>query len=88
MIKDGKLKIADFGFAKKVNNKYSPNISCVGTPLYSSLQLLLAESYSSKVDIWAIGFIFYELLHGKTPYKAETQFQLVQNIKTQKIEIS
>ena len=44
----------------------------VGSPLYMSLQVLTGKPYSSKCDIWSLGCIFYQLLHGRTPWNAET----------------
>jgi calcium-dependent protein kinase len=35
------------------------NNTIVGTPLYMAIEILKGESYSSKCDIWALGFIFY-----------------------------
>lgn len=76
MKKGGRFKIADFGFSKQLDEKISNTITSkevnehlkmntvVGTPLYMSLELLKATNYTSKCDIWALGFIFYELLHG------------------------
>lgn len=40
MMKNGMLKIGDFGFAKKTGNINARNNSVVGTPLYMSLQIL------------------------------------------------
>lgn len=57
------------------------NASAVGTPLYWPLQILKSEGYTSKCDIWAVGFIFYEMLHGKTPWSASTEFQLIKSIE-------
>lgn len=37
------------------------NHTFVGTPLYMSVQILKGEDYTSKCDIWALGFIFYEV---------------------------
>lgn len=37
------------------------NQTVVGTPLYMSLEILKCEYYTSKCDIWALGFIFYEV---------------------------
>jgi serine/threonine protein kinase len=40
------------------------NETYTGTPAYMSLQQLKCKKYTSKCDIWAIGTIFYEILHG------------------------
>jgi len=41
MVKNGKLKIGDFGFAKKSENASKiKNQTIVGSPLYMSLQVL------------------------------------------------
>lgn len=48
--------------------------SAVGTPLYMPIEILKSENYTSKCDIWALGFIFYELLHGDTPWSAGREF--------------
>lgn len=34
--------------------------------------MLLSKSYDSKVDIWALGILLYEMLHGDAPYGEET----------------
>lgn len=86
LVKKGVLKFVDFGFAKK-NMNYKENYSIVGTPLYMSLQLLKGQPYTSKCDIWSIGVIFYELLHGTTPWSANTQFELINNIKNMPLSI-
>ena len=70
MIKDNVFKLGDFGFAKKIPNQKEKVQSVVGTPLYMPLEILKSEDYTSKCDIWALGLIFYELLHGYTPWTA------------------
>lgn len=55
--------------------------SLVGTPLYMSPQILDNKKYTSKTDIWSIGFIFYETLCGKTPWTARSPPELLKNIK-------
>jgi serine/threonine protein kinase len=81
MTKGNILKLGDFGFAKQCHNgKTQINQSAVGTPLYMSLEILKGDEYTSKCDIWALGFIFYEILHGDTPWTASTETQLVRNI--------
>lgn len=68
MVKGTTLKIGDFGFAKKTHGTKVQKQTIVGTPLYMSPQILKSQPYSSKCDIWALGFLFYEMLHGKTPW--------------------
>lgn len=34
------------------------------------------NEYSFKSDIWALGVIFYEMLFGQTPWKANTEKEL------------
>lgn len=60
LIHDGTLKIADFGFSKK-GFKGLSNQTVVGTPLYMSLQILMATPYTSKCDVWSLGCVFYEV---------------------------
>jgi serine/threonine protein kinase len=51
--------------------------SGVGTPLYMSIEILKSLHYTSKCDIWALGIIFYQLLHGEAPWIAGSEFELV-----------
>jgi serine/threonine protein kinase len=84
----GSIKIGDFGFAKKNTSKRMKNATSVGTPLYMPLQILKSQPYTSKCDIWAVGFIFYEMLHGRTPWTANTEYELVKNIENKPIQIN
>lgn len=59
----------------------------MGTPLYMPIELLKAIPYTSKCDIWAIGFIFYEMLHGRPPWTAKSEYELINNIETKPLRI-
>jgi len=61
------LKICDLGFAKVVDDENEGG-TILGTPLYMSPQLLRCEKYTYKCDIWALGFVFYQMLFTKTPW--------------------
>ena len=53
-----------------------------------SLQALKGEKYTSKADIWTIGLIFYELLHGECPWfrHGDNHQTLIKKIETQKVK--
>jgi serine/threonine protein kinase len=48
----------------------------VGSPIYMPPEALNDNKYSFKSDVWAIGVIYYELLTGRTPWKAKTEKEL------------
>ena len=53
-----------------------------------SLQMLRGESYSSKCDIWALGVIFYELIHDFLPFIADNKSKLATKISVFPLEIN
>ena len=66
-------KSADFGFAKKNRFNTEREKYNVGSPLYMSPEALKKNIYSLKNDIWSIGVMAYELLHGETPWECKTE---------------
>jgi len=39
-----------------------------GTPLYTSPEIVCKKPYDSKIDIWSIGVLTYELIYGNIPF--------------------
>lgn len=62
-----KFKMADLGFARRLQDDELAETSC-GTPLLMAPEVLNGETYNHKADIWSIGCIFYELLCGFVPF--------------------
>ena len=66
--REGVLKIIDFGLARFTNQDYLREerrqfTKDVTTPLYRAPECFYGMKLSSsKVDVWAAGLIFYELL--------------------------
>ena len=60
-IKDGLLKIGDFGLATKYNNKICNFGKIEGTPLYLSPEQMSYKCYNEKVDIYACGITILEM---------------------------
>ncbi len=84
----GEFKLADFGFAKFVDHYDSKLLySIVGTPLYMSPQILNKTQYTTKSDIWSLGFILYEMLTGTYPWMGVSEADLYKNITTRPLNI-
>ncbi|KAI4308264.1 hypothetical protein L6164_031356 [Bauhinia variegata] len=64
---EGNLKLADFGLARSFSNDHNANLTNrVITLWYRPPELLLGTTkYGPAVDMWSVGCIFAELLHGK-----------------------
>jgi serine/threonine-protein kinase ULK/ATG1 len=84
LLKNGVCKISDFGFAKNLEGDNTVMKSIVGTPLYMSPQILKRLKYTAKSDLWSIGLIYYEMLHGRTPWPASNELQLINGIYSRK----
>lgn len=57
---DGTIKIADFGFAKILGDSHITK-TMLGSPLNMAPEVLAANEYTNKADIWSIGTCFYEV---------------------------
>lgn len=64
---EGNLKLADFGLARSFSSDHNGNLTNrVITLWYRPPELLLGTTrYGPAVDMWSVGCIFAELLHGK-----------------------
>nr|GEU63668.1 cyclin-dependent kinase C-2-like [Tanacetum cinerariifolium] len=64
---EGNLKLADFGLARSFSIDHNGNLTNrVITLWYRPPELLLGTTkYGPAVDMWSVGCIFAELLHGK-----------------------
>lgn len=61
----GRLKIGDFGFAKKAGPDL---IHAAGTQSYMAPEIFHYRLYTCAVDWWALGVIFWLTLHKVHPY--------------------
>src|SRR5215469_3442594 len=71
----GKVSVMDFGIARSMevtSGGMTQTGALVGTPEYMSPEQAKGEKLDARTDIFALGIIFYELLTGDSPYKADT----------------
>jgi tetratricopeptide (TPR) repeat protein len=73
MDRSGKITVMDFGIARSTApGGMTHTGALVGTPEYMSPEQAKGEKLDARSDIFSVGIIFYELLTGDTPYKADT----------------
>ena len=77
---DSQVKIADFGFAKKVVAPQSLTTQC-GTPGYVAPEILEGTPYDTRADMWSVGVILYILLGGYPPFIENNQRDLFRKIR-------
>lgn len=63
----GYLKITDFGFAKKIDNRRT--WTRCGTTEYLAPEVVLRKGYSYSVDWWTVGILLYEMTNGQPPFR-------------------
>jgi tetratricopeptide (TPR) repeat protein/predicted Ser/Thr protein kinase/TolB-like protein len=71
--KQGRILVMDFGLARQVESEgMTQTGALLGTIEYMSPEQAMGKPLDQRSDLFALGLIFYELLTGKMPYKAET----------------
>ncbi|MGA8554690.1 MAG: protein kinase, partial [Candidatus Acidiferrales bacterium] len=71
--KTGRVYVMDFGIARSTEmGGMTQTGTLLGTPEYMSPEQVMGEHVDARSDLFTLGVIFYQLLTGDMPYKAET----------------
>jgi serine/threonine protein kinase/tetratricopeptide (TPR) repeat protein len=71
--KQGRILVMDFGLARSLESGgMTQSGALLGTIEYMSPEQAMGAHLDGRSDIFSLGLIFYELLTGKMPYKADT----------------
>ena len=72
--KNGRVIVMDFGIARTMEQGAGMTQTgmLIGTPDYMSPEQVMGEHVDARSDIFTLGVIFYQLLVGQLPYKADT----------------
>jgi len=70
----GKVSVMDFGIARgmEAGGGMTQTGALVGTPEYMSPEQAKGQHLDARSDLFSLGIIFYELLTGSSPFKADT----------------
>ena len=63
------IKLTDFGFSdyipKDNNGRFTEQI---GTPQYAAPEIYEGKNYNTKVDLWSVGVVLYNMINGTQPF--------------------
>jgi serine/threonine-protein kinase len=68
ILKDGRVKIMDFGLARIVRSVAITKTQVSGTPLYMSPEQIRGSEIDFRADLYSLGCVFYELCTGRPPF--------------------
>ena len=71
------VKLCDFGWSIE---DHEPRTTFCGTVDYMAPEMVLSKGHSFELDIWALGVLLYEMLHGVSPFNAEKDTQKCEKI--------
>ena len=61
------IKLCDFGWCAE-GITTARNTFC-GTYEYMAPEMLFGNNYDFSIDIWALGVLLYEMVHGHAPFR-------------------
>lgn len=76
LLKDGMIKVADFGIASLENTVEENNGETVGSVHYIAPEQARGEAPDARSDIYSLGIVMYEMLTGKLPYVGNSDVEV------------
>lgn len=80
ILKNGKVKVTDFGIAKAVSSSQTKSGVVLGTPNYMSPEQINGQNIDGRSDIFSLGIVFFELLTGQLPFQGKNLTNLLYQI--------
>ena len=83
LLTDGIAKVADFGYAREIEDNKSIEVSFCGSPAIMAPELIETAKCSTKVDVYSFGCVVYEVIGERQCYddmKFKREFDFYQKV--------
>ncbi|PWT90353.1 MAG: hypothetical protein C5B54_07310 [Acidobacteria bacterium] len=91
LTRSGKVKVVDFGLAKRISfpeldseittgEHLTPSGTLVGTPFYMSPEQLKGLDLDHRADIFSLGIVLHEMFTGKLPFTGNNILEIAASI--------
>jgi len=81
-LRNGDIKLADFGFTAELTEERNKRTTQVGTPYWMAPELIRSTAYDFKVDTWSIGILGIECAEWEPPHLSEKPLRALYIIST------
>jgi len=71
------VKLCDFGWCVELKEDDAPRKTFCGTYEYMAPEIVKETPYDKSVDIWSLGILLYELLHGYSPFRVRMNLNIL-----------
>jgi len=73
IMNSGRIKVADFGIARVESSTLTQVGALMGTPGFIAPEQYLGREVDHRIDLFAAGVVFYELLTGQPPFSGSKE---------------
>jgi serine/threonine protein kinase len=76
---DGDLVLVDFGTARALDDPWTSGqqpATVIGTPRYAAPEQSQPGPATPAADVYSLGVVFFEMLHGRPPFPGQTLLEL------------